>query len=115
MEAWRRNGLGQSWGIFPRSPEEQARLRQRLRTFNHAKLPDGRVVVFRWWNPRVFRVYFPTCDADELKLWFAGVVEYVCENANGVGFSIYRNRNGILAQARAELWSGFESATWVQH
>jgi hypothetical protein len=110
IEAWRRTGLGQSWGIFLRSGEEQARLRQRLRTFNQAKLPDGRVVLFRWWDPRVFRVYMPTCNADDLALWFAIVDEYLCENIDGDAFTIYRKRTGTLALEEAERWNGFGKA-----
>jgi hypothetical protein len=108
MEAWRRDGLGQSWGIFLRAGGEQARVLQRLRTFNQAQLPDGRVVVFRWWDPRVFRVYLPTCNADDLTLWFAAVDEYICENADGEGFAIYRNSRGKLARESAEGLPGLE-------
>jgi hypothetical protein len=107
IESWRKAGRGESWGIFLRSSEERARLRQRLRTFNQAKLPDGRVVLFRWWDPRVFRVYMPTCDADDLKQWFASVEEYICETEDGSGFTIYRHRDGTLAQEHAERWNGF--------
>ena len=107
VEAWRKVGRGESWGLFLRSSEQQARLRQRLRTFNQAKLPDGRVVLFRWWDPRVFRVYLPTCDAADLNQWFASVEEYVCETEDGAGFMLYRHRDGALAQERAERWNGF--------
>ena len=110
MAAWRRDGLGQSWGLFVRSSDEQARLRQRLRTFNQAKLPDGRIVVFRWWDPRVFRVYLPTCNAEELGQWFASVEEYVCEAEDGAGFHVYRNAGGVLDDKRVERWNGFEPA-----
>ena len=106
-EAWRKIGRGESWGIFLRSAQGQARVRQRLRTFNQAKLPDGQVVLFRWWDPRVFRVYLPTCDADDLKQWFASVEEYICETEDGAGFMIYRNGDGGLTQKRVEAWSGF--------
>ena len=64
-------------------------------------------MLFRWWDPRVFRVYMPTCDADDLKQWFASVDEYVCEDANDAGFTIYRHRDGALVQERVESWSGF--------
>jgi len=107
IEAWRSKGRGESWGIFLLSSTERARLRQRLRTFNQAKLPDGRVVLFRWWDPRVFRVYMPTCNEDDLKQWFANVDEFACENADGVGFTIYRHRDGILAEERVARWNGF--------
>jgi hypothetical protein len=98
IEAWRTHGLGQSWGLFLSSSEEQARIRHRLRTFNQAKLPDGRVALFRWWDPRVFRVYLPTCNADDLATLFAGIDRYVCENEDGAGFTLYRNREGTLVR-----------------
>jgi hypothetical protein len=107
IESWRNFGCGESWGIFLSSSEQQARVRQRLRTCNEAKLPDGRVVLFRWWDPRVFRVYLPTCDAGDLKQWFAAVDEYVCENEDGAGYTMYRHRDGALVQERVEGWSGF--------
>ena len=107
IAAWRRHGLGQSWGLFLTSSQEQARVRQRLRTFNEAKLPDGRVVLFRWWDPRVFRVYLPTCDAGDLVTLFAGIDSYVCENDDGAGFTIYLNREGTLATERVDPWNGF--------
>ena len=108
IAAWRSHGLGQSWGLFLTSSQEQARVRQRLRTFNEAKLPDGRVVLFRWWDPRVFRVYLPTCNADDLETLFAGIDSYVCETDDGAGFTIYCARDGALAIERVDLWNGFE-------
>lgn len=111
LAAWRREGVGQSWGLFVLSSEQQqAPLRQRLRIFNQAKLPDGRIVVFRWWDPRVFRVYLPTCNAEELGLWFASVEEFVCEAEGGAGFHIYRNADGVLRDQRVECWNGFGPA-----
>jgi hypothetical protein len=107
IDSWQKVGRGESWGIFLRSSQEQARVRQRLRTFNQAKLPDGRVVLFRWWDPRVFRVYLPTCDADDLSQWFASVEEYICETEEGAGFTIYRNSDEGLTQKRVEGWNGF--------
>jgi hypothetical protein len=65
------------------------------------------VVLFRWWDPRVFRVYMPTCNEDDLKQWFANVDEFACENADGAGFTIYRHRDGILAEERVARWNGF--------
>jgi len=90
MKAWSARGRGQNWGLFVRSPLPRERLLQRLRTFNMAQLPDGRTVLFRWWDPRVFRVYLPTCEGQELSPWFNGVEEYLCENEEGDGVQSYR-------------------------
>jgi hypothetical protein len=98
LNAWRTEGRGQSWGIFLRSPQERARIRRHLRHFNLAQLPDGRRVLFRWWDPRVFRVYLPTCDAEDLKAWFAGIDEFACEAPARSAFDVFRDSGGMLLQ-----------------
>jgi len=102
LNAWRKNGIGRSWGIFLRSSKEPAGIRRHLRNFLLAKLPDGREVLFRWWDPRVFRVYLPTCAADDLKIWFEGIDEFVCETADGVGYETFRGRSGTITSGRMD-------------
>lgn len=83
MNAWRTVGAAQNWGLFVRSSLPQARLRQRLRTFNLCRVPSGKTVLFRWWDPRVFRIYLPTCPSEDLAPWFDGVDDFICERAAG--------------------------------
>ena len=106
LNAWRKDGIGQSWGIFLRSSMEPPSIRRHLRDFLLAKLPNGSKVLFRWWDPRVFRVYLPTCNAEQLKLWFANVEEYVCEDEEGQGFIRYRNRDGTLMEEFVDSYGG---------
>ena len=102
LAAWRKDGIGQSWGIFLRSSMETPRIRKHLRKFLLAKLPDGRQVLFRWWDPRVFRVYLPTCEADDLKSWFEEVDEFICEMADGQGFEEFRGKSGTITSRRMD-------------
>jgi hypothetical protein len=96
LETWRREGQGKSWGIFLRSSKQPPRIRRHLRRFLLAELPDDREVLFRWWDPRVLRVYLPTCSADELTSWFEDVDEFICETDNGEMES-FREKKGILS------------------
>ena len=74
-----RNEWGQSWGILCVSHADLAELRRHFRRFLQAKLPDGTVVLFRFYDPRVFRVYLPTCGVSQLETWFARVETYRVE------------------------------------
>jgi len=55
-----------------------------LREALTARLPDGRVVRFRFFDPRVWRPFFPTADAAQLRVLFGRAVSaFVCEDETG--------------------------------
>lgn len=87
---WNARGWGQSWGLMLESARTLAEVRHHFRHYLQAMLPDGNVVQFRFYDPRVWRVYLPTCTADELAGWFSGVAEYRCENEDGTAVHRYR-------------------------
>ena len=97
FSAWRDYGWGQSWGIYCRSALPMADVRRHLRQFLQAQLPDGRVVLFRFYDPRVWRTYLPTCQPEELQRWFAGIDEYGAEAPDGMGTVVYRFDGGALS------------------
>jgi hypothetical protein len=72
-------GWGHSWGVFVRTKAGFGRLRRHLRTLSSVKLPNGRVAQFRFYDPRVLRLYLPTCTADEFALMFGPILEYFME------------------------------------
>jgi len=49
-------------------------------SFLLAQLPDGNAVFFRYYDPRVWRVYWPTCTPDEKAKWMEGVEEFIAED-----------------------------------
>lgn len=96
--AWRGQGWGASWGILISSPLNLPALRRRLRHFTMAKLPDGSgPVLFRFWDPRVFRTYMPTVEPKDLPAWFEGVDRYIAETEDGQGSLRYTLKGGALA------------------
>jgi len=79
-DIWRETGWGQAWGILLRSNLELKDLRRHLRKFLLAQLPDGSTVFFRFYDPRVWRTYWPTCSDDEKAMWLEGVETFVAED-----------------------------------
>lgn len=95
--AWRSVGWGRSWGILLMSREPLSFVRRRLRHFTQARLPDGQgPVLFRFWDPRVFRVYMPLVEQDALPPWFEGIERYVCESEDGRAAQSYALEGGAL-------------------
>jgi len=72
-------GWGNSWGVFLNAPVTLEVLRNHFRRFVFAQLPDGRNVYFRFYDPRVLRVYLPTCTAEEAGKIFGPVERFVVE------------------------------------
>jgi hypothetical protein len=103
FHAWRDIGRGRAWGILCRSTLPLAQLRRHLRRFLVAKLPDGMVVQFRFYDPRVFRTYLPTCTPEELSAWFKGVSSFLVEEGESGAFHEYNLRDGRLHDGAAPV------------
>ena len=87
-------GWGQSWGIFLRI-DDPANLRPHLRTLLRVQDEDGAKMLFRFYDPRVLRVYLPTCTADELRQMFGPIDSLLCEGDGGELIE-FRRRNALL-------------------
>jgi hypothetical protein len=72
-------GWGHSWGIFLKSSASLKELRRHLRGFLMVLDPQHNRMVFRYYDPRVLRVYLPTCTADELQTFFGHIETFWTE------------------------------------
>jgi len=79
-----RHARGNSWGIFMRSAAEPVRLYKHLRKFLIVQGEDGKEMYFRYYDPRVLRVFLPTCEAPQLKEFFGPVEAFLAENEQGL-------------------------------
>jgi hypothetical protein len=80
LEELVRDGWGNSWGVYLTCERELADVRRHLRKFLTVKLPDGRQVYFRYYDPRVLRTYLPTCTPEELTSFFGPIRRYILES-----------------------------------
>lgn len=81
LQTWRERGMGCNWGILLRSALPIDALRLHFKKFLQAKLPDGTIALFRYYDPRVFRTYLRAATPEERAPWFAGVSLYSVEGA----------------------------------
>jgi hypothetical protein len=79
LEALAREGWGKSWGLYLTSRSTLAEVRKHFRHFLMARLADGRDAYFRFYDPRVLRVYLPSCDPTEAAQFFGPVRCYLME------------------------------------
>jgi len=75
-------GWGRSWGVFLRIGDAR-NLRHHLRGFLRVQDESGRRLVFRYYDPRVLRVYLPTCLPDELATVFGPISQFLVEDDGG--------------------------------
>jgi len=73
-------GWGKHWGIFAASPADLKTMRKHFRTFLVVKDPEGKQLYFRYYDPRVLRVYLPTCNAEETAHVFGPVSRFLLED-----------------------------------
>src|SRR5262245_4461587 len=71
------SGWGESWGIFLIADTDIEIVRRHLRRFLLVLDPDGKELYFRFYDPRVLRVYLPTCTASETKRFLGPVRTYL--------------------------------------
>lgn len=100
------DGWGQSWGIFLSSPAPLPEVRRHLRRFLMVQDEEGRSLYFRYYDPRVFRAYLPTCNEEELKMIFGPVEQFWCEAPDGRGILEYGRKEGALKQREWPLGKG---------
>lgn len=73
------NGWGNHWGIFAVAPDKIKAMRKHFRSFIKVKDPEGTTLFFRYYDPRVLKIYLPTCNKNELATIFGPVICYIQE------------------------------------
>ena len=66
-------GWGKSWGVFLSTHMGFVDTRRHLRHFLMVDIEGGKRVLFRFYDPRVMRVFIPTCDAEQRKEFFGQI------------------------------------------
>lgn len=92
---WRAHESGRYWGILLRSALDFGALRRHLRHFTTARLPSGEIVMFRFWDPRIFDVFVRTETSDQVGR-FMGPNELVIGDLGAGGRRRYEWNGGLL-------------------
>jgi len=96
-------GWGKHWGIFMTAPTDLTALRQHFRRFLTVHDSEGTPMLFRYYDPRVLRVYLPTCNTQELVTMFGPVLRFVAEGKGPEELLQFHLSNGALVQEQQNL------------
>lgn len=101
-------GWGNHWGIFVLTPAEVdiRTLRNHFRRFLMVYDPDGKLIYFRYYDPRVLRVYLPTCSVQELGLVFGPVGSIITEDKDAAVLLRFCLDDGQLRMEELTLAQG---------
>ncbi len=93
-----KQGWGNHWGVFAETGEDLIALRKHFRRFLTVHDQSGKGMLFRYYDPRVLRVYLPTCNDQELQTMFGSVQSYMMEDDNPASMIRFRLKGGSLAK-----------------
>jgi hypothetical protein len=96
-------GWGRHWGSFVASRQGFRKLRDHLRALTLIYRRDGTPLYFRYYDPRVLRVFLPTCSPAQLKQMFGPVDAFLAESEAGDAATIYRLNGEELSAVQRKL------------
>jgi len=98
-------GWGNHWGIFVLTPAEIdiRTLRNHFRKILMVYDPDGKLIYFRYYDPRVLRTYLPTCNAEETEIVFGPVATYILEDEDPSVFLTFSSDGGKVRIEKVPL------------
>ncbi len=74
-------GIGDSWGVLLTSQAPLEAVHRHFRKFLLVKDEEERTLYFRFYDPRVLRVFLTTCTPEEAKEFFGPVSRFLIEEA----------------------------------
>ena len=89
------NGWGEAWGYLLSSQALFEQIRRHLRRFLMVKNEVGDEVCFRFYDPRVLRVFLASCDAGERAHFYGPIESFVLENAEGKLVRLQADDHGL--------------------
>lgn len=98
---WLEQGCGRSWGVWMHT-DAPSNLRHQLRKLLKVRGPDGRTLLFRWYDPRVLRTFLPVADSVQLSGFFGDISGWICEDGRGHLLEFRRAPGGMLRQRKVQ-------------
>jgi hypothetical protein len=86
-----RQGWGKAWGILTVARPDVTLVQQRLhlKKLLRVQTEDGAVLAFRFYDPRVLKVYMETCDEAEWRTVLGPLQAIVAESGGGAGMRVF--------------------------
>jgi len=82
--------------VLLESTAEPVRVYKHLRKILIVTGEDGNEMFFRYYDPRVLRVFLPTCELLQLKEFFGPIDAFIAEDGSGYMLEFRMDFNGNL-------------------
>lgn len=107
-------GWGRHFGVFLHADVSLAARRLHLRRGLRVYTEDRDALYFRYYDPRVLRVFLPTTTPEEAGAFFGLIGTFLCESEDPTKCLHFAVRNGALRQQVRSLegesdWEGIET------
>lgn len=89
-------GWGNSWGVYLYAEASPAELHRHFRKFLLVQTEDGQELYFRFYDPRVLRIFLPTCDEAQLRAFFGPVNYFMVEDEDPARAVVFYLADGQL-------------------
>jgi hypothetical protein len=90
---YKKTGWGNSWGVLVNSNADFQSLFLHFQKFLLVENEEGKQLYFRFYDPRVLRIFLPSCDNLQLDDFFGPVQQFICEDENP-DFALVFSYNG---------------------
>lgn len=94
---------GKHWGIFAQSSTTLTEMRKHFRSMLTVYDENGKPLLFRFYDPRVFLTYIPTCNTEELETFFGKVDYYFAESDEGTKLNRFQFLKNALKKTSLDL------------
>lgn len=94
-----KTGWGNAWGVYLKASVEFEQVRAHFRRFLLVNTEDGQRLIFRFYDPRVLRIFLPSCDEVQRKEFFGPIQAFLTEGeaeGNAVFFRVDREETHSL-------------------
>jgi hypothetical protein len=103
LESLVHEGWGRSWGIFLTSSRPFHEVRRHFRKFLMVQDNTGQELYFRFYDPRILRVFLPTCTPQQTEAFFEGASVYLMEADRPAALVLFKMHASIVHTEFIEL------------
>jgi hypothetical protein len=87
-----------SWGYILKSKYTFEELYRHFRKFLLIKTEEDKEFYFRFYDPRVLKIFLPTCDEKQIKEFFGPIESFIVEGDTKEEAIRFWQQNGILQE-----------------
>jgi hypothetical protein len=98
-------GWGQSWGLFLAAAAGMSEVRRHLRRLLQVRTENHQRLFLRYYDPRVLRIFLPTCDGAQLAQFFGPIQRFDMEAADSAQLLRFRLVAERFAPVALRSWT----------